>query len=209
MKTLFINSITKSLTLPDKEELRKIPDVVFIAYSLQYKNLAERLIRELEKADKKITGLSQVLGCSKLKKKEPILLISSGKFHALNLLLQNNQVFILEEGKIKKLSETEINQLKKQKKACFLNFLEAENIGILVSLKPEQQNLKKAVNLKKQLEKKNKNSYIFIANDINLPELENFPDIQIWVNTACPGLILDSKKIINLEDLEKLQSITA
>jgi len=49
------------------------------------------------------------------------------------------------------------------------------------------------------LQKKLPNSYIFIFNNFNENELENFPNIDFWINTACPRI--DSKNIINLENL--------
>ena len=41
-----------------------------------------------------------------------------------------------------------------------------------------------------------------LQDNINTSELENFP-IDIWINTACPGLALDSSKIIDSSSLEK------
>jgi len=38
---------------------------------------------------------------------------------------------------------------------------------------------------------------------LNISELENFQDIKIWINTACPGLAMDSEKIVNLVDVKK------
>ena len=73
-------------------------------------------------------------------------------------------------------------------------------IGIIVSIKPGQEAMKRALALKNKL--KNKDSYIFLCNDINTREFENFPAIQSWVNTACPRLDFDSS-IINIADLEK------
>ena len=61
--------------------------------------------------------------------------------------------------------------------------------------------LKEAETLKKKLEKSNKEVYLFLSNNINPAEFENFP-IDCWVNTACPRLDFDSRKIINAGDLK-------
>ncbi|MBS3073536.1 hypothetical protein J4465_01940 [Candidatus Pacearchaeota archaeon] len=45
---------------------------------------------------------------------------------------------------------------------------------------------------------------MFIANNLDLNQFENFPEISIYINTACPGLMLDSDKIINLEQVEEI-----
>ena len=53
-----------------------------------------------------------------------------------------------------------------------------------------------------KLRKEIKDSYIFIDNTFNLSTLEDFSDIDIWINTAC--LRIEDKSIINMEDLPKV-----
>ena len=84
--------------------------------------------------------------------------------------------------------------LKKKRKASYLNYLNADKIGVLVSLKPGQQKLSIAISLLNKL--KNKKSYIFLCNNINTSEFENF-GIDAWINTACPRMDFDNPKIIN------------
>ena len=55
--------------------------------------------------------------------------------------------------------------------------------------------------LKEKLEKEGKSVYLFLTDEINVNQLPNFNFIEVWVNTACPGLDLDSNKIINMEKL--------
>jgi len=192
MKTLFIPLIKPLNKVP---ELNNIPKEIFIAYSIQYKELASRI---KEKLGKRVKGFQQVLGCTKLETKYPILLIGSGKFHALNLALQGNQVYIYEQGKITRIDDKELEKLKIRKKIALSKFYSAERIGILVSLKPGQEHLDKAIKLQASLKKQGKQAFIFIANNLNLFELENF-QLDSWVNTACPGLELDAA-IINIQD---------
>jgi 2-(3-amino-3-carboxypropyl)histidine synthase len=129
-------------------------------------------------------------------------LISSGRFHAVSLALNSNiPVYILESDNLKKISNEEIENLRKKKKSAYLKFLNSEKIGILVSTKPGQENLKRAISLREKLKKKN--SYLFISNELNIKEFENF-DIQSWVNTACPRMDFDSP-VINISDLESYQ----
>ncbi len=203
MKTLFIEAIKSKKPSLAKLKLTTLPDDLFLAYSIQYRGIAESVKKKLITLGKKIHGFSQILGCSKLRTEYPILLVGSGKFHALNLALQNKEIYILEGEKIEKLSEQETEHFKNKKKSALLHFLSSEKLGIFVSTKPGQENLKKALELKKKLIKKNKISYVFLADTLSLSELENFPLITSWINTSCPGLALDSSKIINLDDLEE------
>ena len=92
MKTLFI-PIKSKLSFNKKDILetsKKLPINIVITYSIQYKELAINIKKILAKKHK-ILLFSQVLGCSILnlpKSTEAILLIGSGKFHALSLALE-------------------------------------------------------------------------------------------------------------------------
>jgi len=202
MKTLFIpvKAKFKISKLKIFKFSKKLPKNIVIAYSIQYKNLALEIKNSLLK-NHKVLGFIQVLGCSKPvfpKNTEAVLLISSGRFHAISLACVTNlPIYILKSNKLEKIPKKEIESYKNKQRAAYLRFLNAEEIGILVSIKPGQENLKKAIILKKKL--RDKKSYIFIGNDINSSEFENFP-IKSWINTACPRLDWDNP-VINIDRL--------
>lgn len=205
MKILFIPvnskiSINKSKIIL---ESKKLPKNIAIAYSIQYKSQAEQIKTILDK-DSNINSFIQILGCLKpkfSKNTKAVLLISDGLFHAYSLAYEINlPVYILQDSKIIKIDKKQLNKINNPKKASYLNFLNSEKIGILISTKFGQENFKKAEIAKKQL--KNKKSYLFLSNNINISEFENFSFIQSWINTACPKLDLESRKIINLRDLD-------
>jgi 2-(3-amino-3-carboxypropyl)histidine synthase len=206
MKTLFIPAFSNAKA--DESEINrvseKLPRNIVLAYSIQYKDLAEEFRKKLSKKHN-ITAFMQVLGCSQLpipKGTEALLLIGSGRFHAIALALETSLPIYIYNKELSQISEKEIEQLKNKKKTAYLKFLSSEKIGIIVSAKPGQENLERALKLKKQL--KNKKSYLFIANEINTGEFENFR-LNSWINTACPRLDMDFP-IMNLEDLKKLNS---
>ncbi|VVB83662.1 2-(3-amino-3-carboxypropyl)histidine synthase [uncultured archaeon] len=203
MKIVFIPAKINSEIDAKKMQNLKLPVNIAIAYSIQYKDITFK-IKEILSKNHKITSITQVLGCSKpkfIRGTEAILLVSSGKFHAISLSAETNlPVYVLEAGGIKKISKEEVDSFAVRKKASYLKFLNAEKIGILVSTKSGQENLKKAISFKNNL--KNKKSYLFMGNNINVKEFENFPDIKAWVNSACPRMDFDSSAI-NISDLEK------
>ena len=201
MKIMFVEARKKFIGKPKLDEIASLPDEIHILYSIQYKELAENIKKELEKQNKKIVKIEQVLGCSKITPKATLLLVGNGRFHALNLALSTNkEIFIYDNGKLNKISEQEITKLKKQEKGKLSKFLISDKIGILVSSKPGQSKLKSLNKIKTKLESKypDKKFYTFLTDNINLAELENF-QIDFWLNTACPGIELDSSKIINYE----------
>jgi diphthamide biosynthesis enzyme Dph1/Dph2-like protein len=199
MKTLFISVKINSEININKIQSLKLPKNIAIAYSIQYKEISLKIHKLLSK-NHKIVLITQVLGCSRPKfpkDTQAILLISSGKFHAISLAAETNlPVYILESDNLTRISKEEIESFQRRKKASYLKFLNSKKIGILVSTKPGQENLKKALSLKL----KDKNFYLFISNEINTKEFENF-GISSFINTACPRLDLDSS-IINISDLD-------
>lgn len=204
MKILYIESKLRNLDINlSNQEIAKLPKKLFLAYSIQYKAAALKIKKQLENNKKSkisITGFQQVLGCSNINTKEPVLFIGSGDFHYLNLLLQSSSVYIIANNSIKQIPKEEIERLNAKRKTALIKFLKADNIGILVSTKPGQENLAIALKLKQKLNKKGKKSFIFLSNNINIPQFENF-NIDSWINTACPGLSYDNSNIINYSEI--------
>lgn len=154
-------------------------------------------IQYLKQIKKYFPKTKQILGCSEFKKANTYLYIGTGKFHPLRLTRYSKNIYILnpETKQFYKLPNQEIINYNKQLQGKLNKFYATKSYGILVSTKPGQNNIKQAIKLNKKL----KNSYIFITNNININEFENFPQIKLWINTACPRI--EHKNIINLEDI--------
>jgi 2-(3-amino-3-carboxypropyl)histidine synthase len=201
MKVLYIKAKQKNLKANlNSSEIVKLPKKIFLAYSLQYKDLASKIKQQLIDNKREVVRFQQVLGCSKINTKLPVLLISTGRFHAISLFLKTPSLYVLENNKIIQIPQKEINKTRARRRSALMKFLAAERIGILVSTKPGQENIKSALNLKNKLLKKNKQAFIFLSDNINIREFENFP-IDSWVNTACPELTIDDPNIINLDEV--------
>lgn len=203
MKTVFIPAkikleVNKSRILKIS---KKLPEKIVIAYSIQYQDQAKEIKRLLQSSHK-ITKVAQILGCSKInppQSTKAILLIGSGKFHAISLALETKlPVFILEQENFYEISRKDIEFFEKKQKASYVGFLNANKVGILISTKSGQQNLKKALDFKKTL--KNKKSYLFLDNTFDANQFENF-GLDSWVNTACPRLDMSDTSIINISRL--------
>ena len=217
MKTLFIEARRKFPKNIDLSPLDKLKGKkISLAATIQYLDLVPLVKKYLEKKSKKAiikpgaAYKAHVLGCNSNafdKKADTLLLLADGKFHAINNALQlDKELHIYNTKNIEKITKQEINKIKQKTKAKQAKFLSYNIIGLLTSTKPGQHH-KGIYNIKKKIQKLNKKAYIFQSNDINIAELENFPQIKIWVNTACPGLALDSSKIINLQDVAEFLRI--
>ena len=124
----------------------------------------------------------------------------------INMIRIGEESGTLEESLKHLASQLEASyELKKKVKGAKLKFLTSKNIGVLISIKPGQNQMKKALKLKQKY--KNKEFYFLIADTISFTQLENFPFIDCFINTACPRISFDDsqkigKPIINIEDIE-------
>lgn len=198
-------------------EIRKIG----LLASLQYLDFLPVIKKELENSGiRALTGKgrlakypAQVLGCDINAAKniedkvQAFILISTGRFHAIQIAKEiNKPVFILnaaaEKGSIQQIKKEDIEGMKRKRLGAVKRFLASNEIGIIVSTKHGQNSMKEALKIKGMLEKKGKKAFLFIADTINIDELENF-SCETWINTACPALTLDSAKIVNWQEIEK------
>ena len=77
-------------------------------------------------------------------------------------------------------------------------FLMSDNIGVLISLKHGQNNFDWAENLEELYP--GKKFYFFVMDTIDCGQMDNFPFVQAWVNTACSRLT-DDMAFANYEDI--------
>lgn len=222
MKLLFIPSQAKIQVSSERfsSESRKLPSKLGLVSTVQYGSCLKQIRSLLAQQGKKgfigkSKGLNleegQILGCNTeaaiqvQDKVDAFLYVGSGKFHPLAIALTTNKpVFIFnpETAQIAKLDETEISRAKAMKKTQQIKFLSTGSFGILVSTKPGQNKLRQAFKLKEKLEKQKKKAYIFLSDTFDINQLENFPDIECWINTMCPGLSRE-QPFVWIDDIAK------
>ncbi|MFH1592417.1 MAG: diphthamide synthesis protein [Candidatus Woesearchaeota archaeon] len=177
----------KKIKIPEKK--------VGLFTTVQFENSVKKI------KDKKFVFCGSVLGCNidgilKVKAKvDAFLFVGSGDFHVLGLGKLKKPIYIANPltGKFSKVSADE---LEKKMKGKLMKYMAAKKVGILVCDKPGQNLFNEAVKLQKKLKKE---SYLFICSDVDVNEFENFPDIDMWINTACPRI--EHRKLINMRDL--------
>lgn len=218
MKTLFIEAKYKEKIILGREIIKRLPDKIGLVSTVQFIDNLKNIKKSLEENNKKIyTAKSdklkypgQVLGCdvsaaNKIKNNvDCFLYVGDGKFHPLEIAMKTDKlVFTFNPftERIEKISKEEIDKFNKKKKINYMKFLHADSIGVLVSVKPGQKyNMENLEKLKKKFN--NKKFYIFIFNTLNINELENFPFIECFVNTACQRLIEDIEKpVVNISEI--------
>ena len=164
--------------------------------------------------------IGQILGCDSHLKSlnldlnglEGFIYIGDGYFHPHALLLcQENEeknipvvVVNVVEQKIEVLTVEVISKYLKKKKGNLAKFYVSKVIGVFVSSKWGQEYKNSALKLKDKFSEKH--FYFFVGDNFNEMEMENFPDIEVWVNTACPRIgqddILRHKfPLVNIKDI--------
>lgn len=220
MKIIYVEAKSDiEIKLPEKI-FSKLPLNIGLVTTVQHVHKIKEVKKELEKAGKEVKLIKgihskhagQILGCDVIHIKQDseidaYLYIGTGKFHPQELLLmQEKPVFVFNpmSKKFHKLDEKLVEKIKKRKKGAYMKFLSSDKIGFMISTKPGQYNLKQAEQLEKKYPKKK--FFYLMFDTIDLNELENFPFIECFVNTACPRMAYDDafktrKSIINVEDL--------
>lgn len=196
--------------------------VNFIPHLEKVKKLLEKNNHEVNVVkSSRASCEGQILGCdsyscsNKIHEKETdlILYIGDGLFHVEALLLSQiyheKEIPVFQYNPVeKKLTLKTIQDISskiKKIKSNLLKFTFAKKIGILVSTKPGQEYLDKAIQLKKKLEQEHKTVFLFLDNTFDLNKTEDYPYIDCWVNSACPRIgqddcLISPKPIINVKE---------
>ena len=201
-----------------KEEIKKIKyKKIGIVTSLQYVKYVNEIEKILKENNfevfksKTLEYEAQILGCNISAAKiienfvEAFLVITEGKFYPVGLLLNTEKpifVFDLEKEEIYEISSLR-EKYRKIIAWNYVKFKEAKEIGLLVSWKKGQMFFD-PFKIKKELEKRGKKVYIFVADEI-VPEKLIGIDVDCLVNLACPRIFDDIERykipFINYIDL--------
>lgn len=172
---------------------------------------------------------SQLLGCdifheslqlplTELEKIDGYLYIGDGKFHPLALAFRQKDSSIFKEiicddplrKKYTVMTSKDVEKTINKYKSSLMKFLAAQKVGVIITVKPGQEQMKPSFILEKKYP--HKKFYYFVDDIVSFNQLENFPFIEVWVNTACPRIGLDDqeqfrKGVINLNEAGRAEEI--
>jgi 2-(3-amino-3-carboxypropyl)histidine synthase len=215
MKTAFlIAKSTADVTLPP-EVVARLPERVGIVTTVQHLHKMAELKRQLPKA----VFAGQVFGCRadqaqrRARELDGFLYIGTGEFHPYRVALATGKPVWCWNPVTKQFStldQQEVERYRKRRQAAVARFLMARKVGILISVKPGQNEgritqpdlnlkLRAALALRKRGDRE---YYLFAFDTLSRYDLENFNSIDCWVNTAC-NRIFDDKipNLVNIEDV--------
>jgi 2-(3-amino-3-carboxypropyl)histidine synthase len=209
--------------IKDYEKIGVITNLTHINQMDEIKSILEKKGKKviISKGSARCNNPGQILGCdvTSLNKTieqgiDCVIYFGAGKFHAFAPGAMENKMEIPFfwvnpfSNEIKKVNE-EIDKIQKQRKISLMKASEAKVYGILVSSKIGQHNLKKALELKENIERKGEKAIIVYGNTFDFVSLNNFvPPVECFINTACPRIVDDQNKfsipIVNYKEFEEI-----
>jgi len=141
----------------------------------------------------------QVIGCdysaaeSVSDGMEAFLFVGGGRFHALGVALATGKPTVVADPYEQRAysMDKEVRRILKQRWASIHEAKEAENFGVLIGLKSGQKRMGEALRIKEKLEKAGRKATLLALREVAPEALMEFPQIEAFVNTACPRISLD------------------
>ena len=233
MDSMFIQANYNKEVVLTEELINKLKSFKSVAlfssiqFITQMDNIKSQLkdIKIISSKASRVDEDNQLLGCNAYysslnlsEEPEAFLYIGDGMFHpeALVLAQKDNLSYkpVIRFNPVEQKTETldieDTKQIFKKYRASLMKFLNAKTIGVFVTTKPGQQQLKQAKELSNKFP--DKKFYYFAGNNMDFNQLEDFPFVKLWINTACPRIgfndIMNTNlTIINLTDSLKVNEL--
>lgn len=143
------------------------------------------------------TRKAQVLGCNfsaiENLSVDAFLYLGSGDFHPLGIKLSTHKPVIIADpyrNEVRTIDQF-ADRILRIRFAKITRAREAGRFGVIVSSKKGQQRMELAQSLRKMLQKKGKEAYIILLDDVSPELLMPFTDLDAFIITACPRIAID------------------
>tara|TARA_Y100000310_G_scaffold337716_1_gene425496 strand:- start:248 stop:1234 length:987 start_codon:yes stop_codon:yes gene_type:complete len=177
-----------------------------LSYSVQHKEDVKDIIKFYE-ANKKKVVLSkklgnvayeghivgcQYLGLKAIEKKVDCFVIIGNNFHSMGATLSVEKPVILVDVYNDDVRSMEglRNKILKQRAISIGKFKEADNIGIIIEIKPGQK-FGSPKYLIDKIKKQGKNPIVITMDELTPDKIMNFYNIDLFIELACPRIAID------------------
>ena len=143
---------------------------------------------------------AQILGCSYMtvisiaEKVDAYLYIGGGEFHPSGIVMSTGKPVIIANpynGEVSSIKEEDLMDLAKRRVAVITIAKDSKRFGVLVSSKPGQKNLAKAIEIQRMLKEQGKEAALIYMDEIRAEHINNYSEPEVLVNTACPRIAVD------------------
>lgn len=214
MKTFFIHATATEDILLSDEAVKQLPQKIGIVTNIQHLDKIQQLKKQFPHA----ILCGQILGCRAdtaervTKDVEAFLFIGGGVFHPLFVAVKTGKPVYCwnpADQLLSTITQEQITAYNKNIQRQLKLFYNAEHVGILVSTKVGQSDNKinkssQPLKMQQPLlfsKRTDKKYYLFACDTLRIDELENFPFIDCWVNTACSRIADEKNSIVNADDI--------
>lgn len=214
METMFVNAYYDKEVKINKNIINKLPKTLMLFTTSQFINQLDSIKKQLTNNGKEVKTIKtghassegQLLGCTNEEIKgnfDAFFFVGTGEFHPTALLKNNKEIYYYNpiNDNLNKINKEEIEKLARKRLGALKKFYSSRKIGFLISVKPGQNRFNDCKKIEEKY--KDKEFYYLVDNTINLNSLENFPFIEVFVNTMCPRLIDDESNvtIVNMGEI--------
>lgn len=205
-----VDMLVKAVT-PSLEGYKKIGLTTTVQHTHQVKEIKSKLEEQgfkvfVGKGTGKTPLDAQILGCSYMTAinimddVEMFLYVGGGKFHPSGIVMSTGKPVTIANpynGEVSSIKEEDLMDIAKRRMAAVTIAKSAKRFGILISSKPGQNNLEKAIELQKGLKKQGKEAILIYMDEIRAEHINNYNEPEVLVNTACPRIAVDGIKGID------------
>jgi len=208
---LFVEAYSKMDVIPIVKkslDLLKNYNKIGLVTTTQHLHLINQIKNFLEENGKEVvvkkgqgTRKGQVLGCNfsaiKNVDVDAFLYVGSGNFHPLGIELFREKSVVIADpymNEVRNIDEFK-DKILRIRFARITKAKDAKSFGIIVSSKKGQFRLEMAKSLKKMINKKGKEAFIIMVDDISPDLLTSFRNFEAFVVTACPRIAIDDAHI--------------
>jgi 2-(3-amino-3-carboxypropyl)histidine synthase len=142
----------------------------------------------------------QILGCDfsagtvLADQVDSYLYIGDGLFHPLGMAMATKKPVVAADPSLKRVIKQELSEMKnsllKQRYATIARAMDAQRVGIIIGTKLGQSRIQLGQQVKAHAEKKGFAAYCVAANNLQ-PDRLDYLDVDCYISTACPRLVLD------------------
>ncbi|MCL4399427.1 diphthamide synthesis protein [Candidatus Parvarchaeota archaeon] len=194
---------------------KKINLVASVQYLDQMQEFAKKIEGKeliIKRSPYRAQHPGQILGCdvyaAECEDCDVTLAFTQGMFHVLGIPIKFGKKVInvdIESGQIDVIDEKTAEHYRKSILQGIGSALVAERVMFLESTKAGQTY--GVGMLKEAMKKKGKKVFSVVFDEVNFQRLNEFRDVDIFINTACQRIAIDDAKklekpIVNAEDLE-------
>ena len=158
----------------------------------------------------------QIIGCDytplkMIASKVDSFIIIGSKFHAMGASIAVDKPVILVDPYSNQVIDMKRTReaIIRRRYAAITKAKNARVFGIILGTKPGQHDPAGALSLKEEINGQGRTATIIVVDEISPDSLENFREVEIFVNTACPRLAIDDTERFTRPILSPREALVA